>query len=81
MVITFKKFYPLVSYLKQQTKLDLRLVVPANFPAFVKSLKKGDIDFALQDPHTYIMLAKYFNNNSLLSVILMNGKTILKLCY
>jgi phosphonate transport system substrate-binding protein len=73
--ITFKKFYPLVRYLRQQTKLEIRLVVPADFLKFETSVKKGDIDFALQDPHTYIMLAKQFNNDSLLSVILMDGKT------
>jgi phosphonate transport system substrate-binding protein len=73
--ITFRKFYPLLRYLMQQTKLDVKLVVPADFPAFETSIRKKEIDFVLQDPHTYLMLANLYNNDELLRVISMDGET------
>ena len=32
--VTFKKFYPLITYLKNKTGIDVRLLVPANFEKF-----------------------------------------------
>jgi phosphonate transport system substrate-binding protein len=73
--ITFKKFYPLISYLKKETGFDLTLVVPANFEEYENSLKSGGLDFVLQDPHTYIMLSEYFNKDELLRTITIDGAT------
>ena len=73
--ITFKKFYPLISYLKRETGFDLRLIVPANFEEYENSLKSGSLDFVLQEPHTYIMLSDYFNQHDLLRTITIDGAT------
>ncbi len=73
--ITFQKFYPLLSYLTQQTNLDIRLVVPADLAAYEKSLKKGEIDFALHDPHTYLQLAEFYNQGEILRTLSVDGGT------
>jgi phosphate/phosphite/phosphonate ABC transporter binding protein len=73
--ITFRKFYPLLRYLKQQTNLDIRLVVPGDFTQFEISLKNGETDFALQDPHTYITSANLYNKDELLRTLSMDGGT------
>jgi phosphonate transport system substrate-binding protein len=71
--ITFKKFYPLISYLKKATGLDMALVVPANFAEYENALKKGGLDFVLQEPHTYILLSDFFDKAGLLRTITIAG--------
>ena len=71
--ITFKKFYTLLKYLQQETGLALKLEVPHNFAEFASSVRNGEIDFALQDPHTYIMLARFFNQGELLKTLNTEG--------
>jgi len=66
---TFKKFYPLLRYLIQQTGLEVSLMVPTDFSTFETSLRKGEIDFALQDPHTYLMTSNLYNNEALLRAL------------
>jgi len=73
--ITFKKFYPLIRYLMQKTNIDMRIVVPADFTAFEISLRKGEIDFALQDAHTYITLANLYNKGEFLRALSIEGET------
>ncbi len=73
--ITFNKFHPLISYLKKETGFNITLVVPANFEEYENSLKSGDLDFVLQEPHTYIMLSDFFNKDELLRTITIDGKT------
>lgn len=72
--MTFKKFYPLLQYLEQATGIKVRLVVPSGFPEFEASLKQGEIDFALQDPHTYLALSDLFDKSRLLRSLTMNGE-------
>ena len=74
-VMTFKKFHPLVTYLTQQTGLPIRLVVPEDLTRFETSLNNGEIDFALQDPHTFLKLAHLFDKDSLLGVLTIDGGT------
>ena len=66
---TFKKFYPLLRYLIQQTDLEVNLMVPTDFSTFETSLRKGEIDFVLQDPHTYLMTSNLYNNDALLRAL------------
>jgi len=73
--MTFKKFYPLLHYLEQKTNINVRLVVPTNFAEFEASLKHGDIDFALQDPHTYLALSDLLEKTKLLGSLTMKGET------
>jgi phosphonate transport system substrate-binding protein len=74
-VMTFKKFHPLVTYLTQKTGLPIRLVVPENLIKFETSLNNSEIDFALQDPHTFLKLSDLFDKDSLLRALNVEGKT------
>jgi phosphonate transport system substrate-binding protein len=72
-VMTFKKFHPLITYLGQETGLEIDLVVPKDSAEFEKSVKNGDIQFAFQDPHTYVRLARLYNQDALLSALTREG--------
>jgi phosphonate transport system substrate-binding protein len=74
-VMTLEKFYPLIKYLKKQTGLDIKIVVPKNFDSLQSGLIKGDIDFTLQDPHTYVKLSQLFNRDILIRIFNPEGKT------
>ena len=74
-VMTFKKFHPLATYLTQKTGLPIRLVVPENLTKFETSLHNGEIDFALQDPHTFLKLSNLFDKDSLLRALNLEGGT------
>ncbi len=73
--ITFRKFYPLLTYVQKETGLNVRLVVPSSLEEFEGSLKSGQIDFALQDPHTYAQLSQRFNRSELLRSLTLEGRT------
>jgi phosphonate transport system substrate-binding protein len=75
-VMTFKKFQPLISYLKQQTRLDIRLVVPEDFVEIENGVKNGHIDFAFQDPHTYVRLASWYDRDTLLRALTRDGARV-----
>lgn len=72
---TFRKFYPLIQHLKQSAGVTLKLVVPGNLVEFEALLKSGQVDVALQDPHTYESLARYFDNTTLLATVALDGTT------
>lgn len=74
-VMTFKKFHPLITYLEQQTGFDIKIVVQTDFSEFELAIRNGDIDFALQDPHTYVRLARLYNKDALISVLTSEGAT------
>jgi phosphonate transport system substrate-binding protein len=76
MVMTFKKFHPLVTYLRQETGLDMRLAVPKDSVEFERDLKNGDIDFAFQDPYTYVRLANLYNKGALLGALTREGTRV-----
>jgi phosphonate transport system substrate-binding protein len=72
-VMTFKKFHPLVTYLTQKTGFPIRLVVPENLTKFETSLNNGEIDFVLQDPHTFLRRSDLFDKDSLLRTLNLEG--------
>jgi len=74
-VMSFKKFHPLIKYLKQQTGLAIEAVIPKDFEEFEWAIKNGDIDFAFQDPHTYVKLARLYNRDALIRALTRNGET------
>ncbi|MCJ7615769.1 MAG: phosphate/phosphite/phosphonate ABC transporter substrate-binding protein [Desulfobacterales bacterium] len=73
-VLTFKKFYPLVTYLEQETGFGINLIVPKSVEEFESLIRLGNIDFAFQGPHTYVSLADLFEQNSLLRALTTEGK-------
>jgi phosphonate transport system substrate-binding protein len=72
-VMTFKKFHPLITYLEQQTGFDIKMVIQADLSEFELAIRNGDIDFALQDPHTYVGLAELYNKDALISSLVPGG--------
>ena len=75
-VMTFKKFHPLVAYLEQETNLDIKLVVPKDSAEFEKDLKNGSIDFAFQDPYTYVRLSNLYDRDVLLGALTRDGERV-----
>jgi phosphonate transport system substrate-binding protein len=73
--ITLKKFYPLLAYLKKETGLEVKLVVPSDFEGYAASVRGGRVEFALQDPHTYLELAPFFDRTRLLKTLTLEGKS------
>ena len=72
-VMSFKKFHLLVSYLQEETGLDIRLKVPGNYAEFERAVRNGDIDFAFQDPHIYVRLAGLYDRGALVRALTREG--------
>ncbi|MGA1792171.1 MAG: phosphate/phosphite/phosphonate ABC transporter substrate-binding protein [bacterium] len=72
-VMSFKKFNPLVTYLEQQTGLYIKLIIPKDLTGLEKAIINGDIDFAFQDPHTYVRLADLHDKSALIRSLTLNG--------
>jgi len=65
-VMTYKKFHPLMLYLEKRTGYKIKMAIQTDISEFGLSVRNGDIDFALQDPHTYVSLAALYNRDILL---------------
>ena len=74
-VMSFTKFHPLVTYLKEETGFDINLVVPRDSAKFERDIKNKDIDFALQDPHIYTGLVRLYDKNTLIRALTREGTT------
>ena len=74
-VMSFKKFHPLVTYLKEETGFAIKLVVPRDSAKFERDIKNGDIDFALQDPHIYTRFVRLYDKNTLIRALTREGTT------
>ena len=72
---TFKKFHPLLAYLNAATGHTVTLVVPADLSEFEAATANGQVDFALQDPHTFAATARLFDDASLLQTRGLDGTT------
>lgn len=75
-VKSFELFTPLVRYLAEKTGLKLELVVWGDIPSLERSLRKGEIDFVLQDSPLYVRFSSYLNRELLLKVIGDDGKDV-----
>jgi phosphonate transport system substrate-binding protein len=75
-VMTFKKFHPLVTFLKKVTGMEINLVIRKDSVQLEKDLKNGDIDFVFQDPYTYVRLANLYNKGKLLGTLTRQGTRI-----
>lgn len=74
-VMAFQKFHPLITYLEEQTGLEIKMMVQTNFSEFELAIRNGDIDFVIQDPHTYVRLANLYNKEALLRTLTAEGTT------
>jgi phosphonate transport system substrate-binding protein len=74
-VMSFKKFHPLMAYLEEETGFDIRLVVPTDPAEFERAIKNGHLDFAFQDPYTYVRLADLYDKDALIRGLTQEGTT------
>ena len=74
-VMSLEKFHPLITYIKQETGFDIKLMVPKDSAGFERAIKKGDIDFAFQDPHIYVKLAELYDKDALIGALAWRGST------
>lgn len=72
---TFRKFHPLLSYLRSATGIVVTLVVPADLAEFEAMTTNDQVDFALQDPHTFQQLSQLFDDDSLLQTVAVDATT------
>nr|WP_321400477.1 phosphate/phosphite/phosphonate ABC transporter substrate-binding protein [uncultured Desulfobacter sp.] len=72
---SFRKFHPLVTYLKQATGLNISLVFHDDLAGFERALKNGTLDLAIQDPHVYVKLADKYNNAHILQALSFDQET------
>jgi phosphonate transport system substrate-binding protein len=74
-VMSYKKFHPVIAYLEEKTGFDIKMAIQTDISEFELAIRNGDIDFALQDPHTYVNLASYYNKDYLLRTLTPEGLT------
>ena len=74
-VMTFRKFHPLVRYLEEETGLSIKTTVPKSFSELKMGLKNKNIDFVFQDPHTYILSEDMYDEESLIQSLTREGST------
>lgn len=72
-VMTFKMFHPLITYIEHETGFDIKMAIPRNFTEFERDIKNGDMDFALQDPHTYVRLAGLYDKSAIIRALNPDG--------
>ena len=74
-VMSFKKFYHLITYLKEETGFDIRMMVPGDYEEFERDIKNKNIDFALQDPNIYVKSVHLYDKDSLIRALTREGAT------
>lgn len=72
-VLSFKKFHPLVAYLQAETGAEIELVFPPDAAEFEEQIKNKAIDFALQDPNVYVKFAPLYDKGTLLKALSPKG--------
>ena len=72
-VMSFKKFQPLVKYLEDETGFKIKLVLPQDPAQLERGILAGEIDFVLQDPNVYVKFAHLYHQDSLLKTLNQKG--------
>ncbi|WP_321418554.1 phosphate/phosphite/phosphonate ABC transporter substrate-binding protein [uncultured Desulfobacter sp.] len=72
---SFRKFHPLVTYIKQTAGLNISLVFHDDLAGFERALKNGSLDFVIQDPHVYVKLSDKYNNAYILQALTSGKET------
>ena len=65
----------MVTYLKEKTGFDIKLVVPRDTTELERSIKNGDIEFAFLDPHMYVRLVHLYDKSTLIRSLTREGAT------
>jgi phosphonate transport system substrate-binding protein len=74
-VMSLKKFHPLVTYLKQETGFNIEFIVPKDLEEFERRIKNEEIEFVFLDPHIYVKSADLYDKDTLISALTGKGST------
>jgi phosphonate transport system substrate-binding protein len=72
-VLSFKKFHPLVAYLQAETGTEIKLVFPPDAVEFENQINSKTIDFAFQDPNVYVKFSHLYDRETLLRSLSPKG--------
>lgn len=73
-VSSFKKFNPLITYLREYTRLNVRMKFYQDFDSYERGIKNGSLNFVLQEPHVYRRYVDQYDPDSLLRTLTWEGK-------
>ena len=74
-VLSLKKFHPLVTYLKQETGFNIEFIVIEDVTEFERTIKNKEIEFVFLDPHIYVKSADLYDKDTLISALTDKGST------
>lgn len=73
-VKTFEQYQPLVNYLSAEIENEISLVVLKNVQELSSLLKQNKVQFVLHGPHSYIELARFYSQQSLVKSLTPEGE-------
>lgn len=73
-IIIFKRYQPIVDYLKEATKLNIKLTVAENYEDFFDLQKQEKIDFVIQDSFSAYLVCQHTPLVTIANVISPQGK-------
>lgn len=71
---SFSKFNPLVTYLKESTRLNVTLKFFKDTDSYIRAVKNNELGFVLQESLVYFQLMDRYNRDSLLRTLTWEGK-------
>ena len=73
---SFSKFNPLVTYLKEYTRLNVTLKFFKDTDSYIRAVKNNELDFVLQESLMYFQLIDRYSRDSLLRTLTWEGKGV-----
>jgi phosphonate transport system substrate-binding protein len=70
---SFSKFNPLVTYLKEYTRLNVTLKFFKDIDSYIRAVKNNELDFVLQESLVYFQLIDRYSKDSLLRTLTWEG--------
>ncbi|MCK5341660.1 MAG: phosphate/phosphite/phosphonate ABC transporter substrate-binding protein [Desulfobulbaceae bacterium] len=72
-VKTYEEYQPLARYIANTTDRNVRLLVLESYGELVNLLQKGEVQFAIHGPGSYIRLAPFYDQQYLLKALTPDG--------
>jgi len=69
----YEHFQPLIHYLEKETGMKFELKVPMYCGALKRMVIEKEVEFAYQSAHDYIQLVDYYNKDTLLKALTVDG--------
>lgn len=73
-VVTLNRYQPLVDYIKEATKLNVKLIITDSYNDFSVLQKEGKVDFVIQDAFSTYLIGQHIKLIQIASVISPEGK-------